>query len=49
LLSVFEEEGLTCFDCITEVSKSEDDIASGRIRDADEVFRNLDDEFADSN
>jgi len=47
LLLAFEEEGLTCFDCIAEVSKAEGDIASGRVRDADEVFRDLDDEFAD--
>ena len=34
-------------DCIVEVSKAEDDIAAGRIHDADEAFHKLDDEFAD--
>ncbi len=41
----FEEEGLTCFDCITEVSKGIDDIECGRVYDHDEVLRELDDEF----
>lgn len=45
-LSALEEDGLTCFDCIVEVSRAEDDIAGGRVHDAADVFRELDDEFA---
>lgn len=44
-LSTLEEDGLTCFDCIVDVSRAEDDIAVGRVLDADEVFRELDDEL----
>ncbi len=46
-LSALEEDGLTCFDCIVEVSRGEDDIAAGRVHDADKMFRELDGEFAD--
>lgn len=38
------EDGPTCFDCIVEVSRAEDDIAAGRVHDAD-VFREMDGEF----
>ena len=41
-LSTLEEDGLTCFDCIVEVSMAEDDIAAGRVHDADDE---LDDEL----
>lgn len=43
-LSSFEEENLTCSDCITEVSKGIDDIECGRIYDCDDVFRELEEE-----
>lgn len=46
-LSALEEDGLTCFDCIVDVSRGLDDIEAGRVHDHDDVFRELDDEFRD--
>lgn len=40
-LSSDEEDGMTCFDCIIQVSKGLDDIETGKLTDMEDVVKEL--------